>query len=224
MTDIQISIRSVQHFMYCKRRWGLLELNDDWAENAFVVKANILHQNVHESSHGFSDKSRSVNNSVALFNDNEEYNLYGITDRVEFIKDKNGVPINGLEGLYSVRIVEYKPTQPKKGDFNETDAIQVFAQKICADFVWKCSAECFIFYSDTKKRVKLPFDSDFRHYDETLKKLLREMREYISERKIPEREKGQKCSGCSMKDMCFPKSTRYIVRNEIYKSREVDME
>lgn len=205
--------------MYCKRRWGLLEINGDWAENAFVVKANILHENVHDGSHSFSDKTKTVRSSVSVYNDDEEYDLYGIADCVEFIKDKNGVAINGLDGLYSVRLVEYKPSMPALGEFNETDAIQVFAQKLCADYVWGCKCECFIYYSDKRKRVRLPFDSEFEKYDNMLKTLLSEMRGYISENSIPKREKGQKCSGCSIKDVCFPKNAEYNIRNEIEKLR-----
>ena len=37
-----INIRAIQHYMYCPRRFALLELNCDWAENAFVVKANLM--------------------------------------------------------------------------------------------------------------------------------------------------------------------------------------
>lgn len=216
-SERSINIRTIQHFMYCKRRWGLLEINRDWSENAFVVKANILHENVHDGTHSFSDKNKTVRSSVSVYNDKEEYDLYGIADCVEFIKDKNGVEINGLNGLYSVKLIEYKPTAPAVGEFNETDAIQVFAQKLCADFVWGCNCECFIYYSDKRKRVRLPFDTEFEKYDKTLKALLSEMRGYISENSIPERVKGQKCSGCSLKDICLPKSADYSVRKEIEK-------
>lgn len=214
-SEHSINIRTIQHFMYCKRRWGLLEINRDWSENAFVVKANILHENVHDGTHSFSDKNKTVRSSVSVYNDKEEYDLYGLADCVEFIKDKNGVEINGLNGLYSVKVIEYKPTTPAVGEFNETDAIQVFAQKLCADFVWGCNCECFIYYSDKRKRVRLPFDTEFEKYDKTLRALLSEMRGYISENSIPERIKGQKCSGCSVKDICFPKSNEYSVRKEI---------
>ena len=50
--DVTINIRDIQHYMYCPRRFALLEVNDDWAENAFVVKANLLHENVHSGEIG----------------------------------------------------------------------------------------------------------------------------------------------------------------------------
>lgn len=203
--------------MYCKRRWGLLEINGDWAENLFVIKAEIIHERVHQGLHSFSDKDKTARSSVSLYNDSEEYNLYGIADCIEFIKSNKGVKINGLPDLYNVRIAEYKPTPPKDGDFHQSDAIQVFAQKICADYIWHCNTQCYIYYAQTKKRIKLPFDMEFEKYDKMLKEYLRQMRDYLKKHKIPEREKGQKCSGCSLKDICFPKNIKYNVKSEIQK-------
>ena len=142
-----INIRTIQHYMYCPRRWGLLEINHDWTENAFVVKANIMHENVHDGSHNFSTSNKIVRSSVTLYND--------------------GVVIAGLPNRYLVKIIEYKPKPPKESDYHETDAIQVFAQKLCADFIWGCNAECFIYYSEIKKRIKLPFDTMYAHYEKS---------------------------------------------------------
>ncbi len=218
MNDLTVNIRDIQHFMYCPRRYSLLEINDDWAENYFVIKANLLHEHVHDGSHSFSDSNKLVRSNIAVYNDLPEYDLFGITDCVEFVKDRNGVEIKDLGGSFRVRIVEYKPKAPKGADFNETDAIQVFAQKICADFVWKCNCEAYIYYSDIRKRVRLPFDSEYEKYDAILKNILREIRNIREEKIIPPREKGQKCSGCSMADICFPKVRKYSVK-EIVMSR-----
>ncbi len=218
INETTINIRTIQHYMYCPRRWGLLEINNDWKENAFVVKADIMHKRVHDGSHDFLNKKKIVKSSITLYNDLPEYDLFGITDCIEFIKDKNGIEIQGLQDLYAVKIIEYKPKPPKDCDYHETDAIQVFAQKLCADYIWGSNAECFIYYSDIKRRISLPFDSMFEYYDKILKKLLGEMREIIKKHQIPIRKKGQKCMGCSMKDVCFYKDSAYSVKNEIYKN------
>ena len=224
MNPDTINIRTIQHFMYCPRRYALLELNDDWAENAFVVKANLIHQNVHDGSHRFSDNTKIVRSEIAVYNDLLEYDIFGITDCIEFIKNPNGSEICGLDGKYNVKIVEYKPKAPKNSEYNEADAIQVFAQKICADFIWKCSSEAYIYYSDTRKRVKLPFENEYEKYDGLLKKLLSQMRELLKKQEIPPRQKGQKCSGCSMADICFPKERKYNVRDIIMTQKGADFE
>ena len=40
MTD-QIALRDLQHFLYCPHRWGLMHIDCAWAENYYVVKANL---------------------------------------------------------------------------------------------------------------------------------------------------------------------------------------
>ena len=37
MKTQEIAIRSIQHYMYCPHRWGLMEIDRAWAENAFVT-------------------------------------------------------------------------------------------------------------------------------------------------------------------------------------------
>ncbi len=222
MNDRTLNIRCIQHYMYCPRRFALLELNDDWLENAYVVKANIQHQHVHDGSHSYSDSKKIVRSDIAVYNDEDDYDIFGVTDCIEFVRNSKGVPVNGCNGLFDVRIIEYKPRAPRNSDFNETDAIQVFAQKICADSIWKCNSEAYIYYSDTRKRVKLPFDAEYEKYDATLKKLLSEMRTVIQLRNIPSRRRGQKCSGCSIADICFSKEKHYSVRDIIMSQKGSD--
>ena len=125
---------------------------------------------------------------MTLYNDLPAYNLYGVADCIEFVKNQKGVKVQGLPDLYHVKIVEYKPKPPKECAYHETDAIQVFAQKICADFIWGCD------------------------------ELLCEMRQFIDKHEIPLRRKGQKCTGCSMKEMCFYKTAAYSVKKEIFQN------
>lgn len=45
MNDKTINIRCIQHYMYCPRRFALLELNDDWQEKKRSV---IIHPYLNE--------------------------------------------------------------------------------------------------------------------------------------------------------------------------------
>ena len=121
-----------------------------------------------------------------------------------------------LDGTFRVEIVEYKPTKPKAGEFNQTDAIQVYAQKLCVDNVFHCNSRCFLYYADVRRRSELPFDTQGAEYDKMLCDYLGKMREILAADIIPKRVKGQKCSGCSLSDMCFPKVKKYSVKNTIF--------
>ena len=214
-----INIRDIQHYMYCPRRFALTRVNGDWAENAFVVMANIMHENVHSGRHNVKSSSKIEKSSVALYND--ELDIYGVADCVEFEKSAGGCAVPGLEGRYKVKLVEYKPTQPRDGEIRETDAIQVFAQKLCADYVWHCDSEGWLYYSDTRKRVRLPFDTDFDRYYALLTGLLAGMRSCLENGFIPPKPQGQQCGGCSVENLCLSKTVKYDVKSLVIKGEDV---
>lgn len=204
MTEHVIAIRSIQHYLYCPHRWGLLEINKAWAENAFVTKANLIHERVHNPEKQYSGRGKKVFTCVPVYNDEPEYNLYGVADCIEAVCDEKGVEIGGIEGKYKLCIVEYKPTKPKDRDYNEDDLLQVFAQKLCVDYIFGCDCEAVIYYSDVKKRMSLPLSENYQACSEKLVSTLSEMRRNISDGYIPPIKKDRHCSGCSMKDICMP--------------------
>lgn len=183
-----LSIRSLQHYLYCPHRWGLMEIDRAWAENYFVVKANRLHDRAH-SGKKYALRGKKVYTDVYVWND--ELGLVGKTDCIEERKD----------GLC---IVEYKPTKPEAGDARHEDAMQLFAQTLCARQVFgrPCAAE--IYYADVKKRVSISFESDWAAYEAELKDMMAEMRDCLDKGLVPPVRKGQNCGGCSMKDLCMP--------------------
>lgn len=208
MNEEGIAIRTVQHYLYCPHRWGLMEIGQAWAENVFVTKANLIHERVHDPDRQYVSRGKRVFTSVWVYLDDAEYNLHGIVDCLELTEDQQGVSIDGSEKRYRLCIVEYKPTKPKGKDFHEEDLMQVFAQKLCVDNVFGCDCDAVIYYADVKKRIALPLREHYGEYREELRQALREMREYLAVGKIPSIRKGQKCNGCSMKDLCMPKISR----------------
>ncbi len=211
MIKDDIAIRSIQHYLYCPHRWGLLEIDCAWAENVFVTKANLLHDRVHNPKASYSSSGKKCYTSVSVYNDKSEYNLYGVTDCIEVTGNENS----------NLCIVEYKPSKPKNKDYNFDDLMQVFAQKICVDYVFNCDCDGVLYYADVKKRIRLPLKENFSEYDDILKRTLAEMRDLISKGKIPEIVKKRNCSGCSMKDICMPTlKTPVSVRDSIKKVLE----
>ena len=183
MTGSEISIRSIQHYLYCPHRWGLLEIDCAWSENYYVTKANLLHRRVHEIG-TYSSRAKKSYTSVTVYNDLPQYDVYGVVDCLE---------TSG--GLYN--IVEYKPSKPKSEEYNHDDLMQVFAQKLCVDHVFGCDCKGYIYYADVKKRICLPLAENFEKYHAELLTLLSDIRDHIEKGSIPPVKKGQKCAGCS---------------------------
>ena len=84
------------------------------------------------------------------------------------------------------------------------------------DNVFHCNSRCFLYYADVRRRSELPFDTQGAEYDKMLCDYLGKMREILAADIIPKRVKGQKCSGCSLSDMCFSKVKKYSVKNTIF--------
>lgn len=224
MSTLQIAIRSIQHYMYCPHRWGLLEIDRAWAENAFVTKANLMHDRVHNPDKNYIARGKKVFTSVQVYNDLAPYHLYGVTDCLELTPDEQGISVAGTKGKYNICIVEYKPTKPKEKEYHEEDLMQVFAQKLCVDYVFGSDCEAILYYADVKKRIQVPVKENFETYDCQLRTLLSEMRYFLERGIIPPIRKGQKCSGCSMRDLCMPSMKRSRdFRSEIRKIQETEV-
>ena len=213
-----VNIRDIQHYMYCPRRFALLNVNNDWHENAYIVLANIMHENVSSGKHKVISPNKYELSNVYLYED--DIDILGIADCIEFIPDTAGTYIERFDGCFKINIIEYKPTKPKTADFNETDAIQAFGYKLCADHIWHCEAGAYIYYKDVHKRIKLPFTSEYDKYKKMLYNCIENMNDILMKNSIPFREKTQNCSGCSLHDICMPKATKINIKKQILDTLE----
>lgn len=183
-----VTIRSLQHFLYCPHRWGLMEIDRAWTENYFVVKANAVHERVH-SGESYTARGGKTFTDVEIWND-----TFGIVGKLDCVEYRGKKPV----------IVEYKPSKPKDGVIRHEDAMQLFAQKLCLDQILHTDCGTEIYYSDVKKRFSVNFSDERDSWLNELTELLSEMRRCLQSGIIPPVRKKQKCSGCSMKDLCMP--------------------
>ena len=49
-----LQISGIQHFAFCRRRWALIHIEGQWAENARTVGGTIFHERAHDA--GLSEK------------------------------------------------------------------------------------------------------------------------------------------------------------------------
>ncbi len=212
----QISLRRIQHFLYCPHRWGLCEIEQLWADNLFVAQADLMHERVHDPDYVRVSRGIKTYCGVSVYHDGLDYGLYGVTDCIEARSDPGGVAIPGENGRYQLCIVEYKPTKPKNREWNEEDLMQIFAQKLCVDHVFGGNCEAAVYYADVRKRVVLPVREEYARLDRELKEVLVQMRTMLKLGKVPPIPRQQRCTGCSMKDVCLPvKKAGTLVRGRI---------
>jgi hypothetical protein len=58
----------------------------------------------------------------------------------------------------------------------------------------------------------MPFDEEYDRYKALLDDLVGKMQNVMESGVIPPKIKGQKCSGCSIKDLCMPKTKKYSIK------------
>jgi len=199
-------IRSIQHYLYCPHRWGLIEFDCSFAENVFVYKGNLVHSAV-DNNKGSTLRGSKRENSVHVYND--EWGIVGIVDCLEFKVKPEGTFVPKWKESFDISIVEYKASAPKNEMIHYDDKMQLLAQKICIDNLFNTDCNALLYYADTKKRFPVNYiDRDYIFLRQTLK----EMDEWHKRYAIPPIEKTQNCNGCSMKDICLP--MKRVIENE----------
>ena len=200
-----IPIRALQHYLYCPHRWGMLYMNDAWSDNAFTVKADIMHQRV--DGGGLLDSGKGIKKFGDITVYDEQLGIYGKADCLE---------LSESGGATHVKIVEYKPTMPGNGPAL-SDRLQVYAQYRCVKRLFDGEISAYIYYSDVRRRVKIDFDSED---EELLLSTVGKIKEAIREEKIPLPVKSDKCNGCSLEDACMPRIRGRNVKAMILEENE----
>src|SRR5690625_2878855 len=123
-----LMLSGIQHFVFCRRQWALIHIEQEWDENLLTIEGHHVHEKVDDVS--FQEKRGDKLYIRALPIHSSTLGISGICDMVEFIKDENGVSIHGESDLYIPKPIEYKKGKPKK---HEADILQLVAQVLCLE-------------------------------------------------------------------------------------------
>ena len=45
-----LMISGIQHFLFCKRQWALIHIENQWSENSLTAEGRIMHNRVHDGT------------------------------------------------------------------------------------------------------------------------------------------------------------------------------
>ena len=45
-----LQISGLQHFLFCRRQWALIHIEQQWQENYWTVDGSIFHEHAHDSN------------------------------------------------------------------------------------------------------------------------------------------------------------------------------
>lgn len=211
--DNELLLSGIQHFQFCKRQWALIHVEQQWEEDVRTVEGQYLHQ---KADQPFMREKRGDKLIVrAMPVRSRAMGVTGVCDVVEFIRSEDGVPIQGADGKYVVRPVEYKRGKPKRG--NE-DVVQLAAQAICLEEMLMCEIGTgFIYYHEIRHRVEVDLTEEIK---ERVKDIFKEMNNYFTRRHTPKVKTGPRCRSCSLQHICLPelmnkRSVRSYVEGKI---------
>ena len=140
--DAYLMLSGIQHFAFCRRQWALIHLEQQWEENVRTMDGNLMHERVHDDSIREKRGDRIITRAMAV--SSPRLGLSGECDAVEFHRDKNGIPVFGMEGTFRIVPVEYKRGSPKE---NDCDVLQLTAQALCLEDMLCCEIpEGFLYY------------------------------------------------------------------------------
>jgi CRISPR-associated exonuclease Cas4 len=198
--DEYLQMNGIQHFVFCKRQWALMTIEQVWVENALTREGHYLHETTDKPF--FDEKRKGVIIVRAMPLVSHELGLNGIADVVEFIEDPNGIKIAKREGLWRPYIVEYKKGR-KKNDLR--DIVQLVAEVMALEEMLSTEIhESAIYYKQTNKREKVVISQELK---ENTKCFSEEMHEIVREGITPKASSGKVCSLCSLNNLCMPRLT-----------------
>lgn len=211
--DELLMISGIQHYAFCRRQWGLIHLEQQWAENVLTFEGRQMHRRADDPY--FSETRGDVLVSRAMPLVSSRLGLYGVADVVEFhavvgALETNKVRLTGRKGWWLPYPVEYKRGNRKDGDYDE---VQLCAQAIALeDMLGVAVEEGALYYGERERRVGVRFDKPLR---ERVYGLAAEMHRDFSSGITAKALYEPKCGSCSLEALCKPKmsviaTSRYL--------------
>lgn len=206
--DDYLLISGIKHFKFCRRRWALIHIEQQWQENALTVDGHIMHEAVHDS--GFTKKRGRILLSRGIPVKSDRLKIHGICDMVELIQDDGGVPIKGRSGKFRIYPVEYKHGVP-----DDADLWHLCAQVLCLEEMFVTDIpEGAAYYGGLRHRQVYEITSELRN--EVIAAIL-EMNELMKRGHTPKVRTQKACKNCSMKEICTPELMRSVSAKEYVK-------
>lgn len=213
MVSEDLMLSGLKHFRFCRRRWALIHVEQQWVENSLTLEGKYMHETVHDD--GFTQRRGSLILSRGMPVRSSSLGITGVCDMVELMNDDAGVPIVGREGRYRIYPVEYKRGRPEDSGADEW---QLCAQALCLEEMFSTSIpEGAIYYGATRHRLRVELTSELR---EAVKDAINEMHRIFDKHETPRVKPKPACKSCSMREICQPalmsiRSAREYVENAL---------
>lgn len=215
--DELLPLSGIQHFIFCRRQWALIHVENQWQENVLTVEGKLLHKRVDDPFFTETRSGTIIARAVPV----ASYRLgfSGVCDVVEFIDSSEGVKLPGREGLYLPAPVEYKRGKPK---IDPCDRAQLCAQAMCLEEMLSVSIQTgYLYYGETRHRVEVELDADLR---KIVGQMADEMHAYFQRGYTPRVKPSKACRSCSLTEICLPGLLEETLPASQYIRRQLEKE
>ena len=199
--DALVPLSALQHLLFCERQCALIHQEQIWIENRLTVEGAYMHR---RTDAGSDEKRRDLVIVRGLPIRSAKLGLSGRADLVEFrrLGRGPGVTLDGREGWWAPRPVEYKRGRPKR---HRADEVQLCAQALCLEEMFDVRVpHGDLFYGTRKRRSKVVLDKSLRR---TTKEAAGRLHALLSQTEPPPPEyQSRKCDSCSLVSACLPKA------------------
>ncbi len=196
-------LSGIQHFEFCRRQWALIHIEQQWAENYRTTAGELMHKKAHEEMSVEKRGKLLIMRGLRIAS--ASLGISGQCDVVEFHQRKQGINLEGYDGLWQVVPVEYKRGTKKDG---LEDEVQLCAQAICLEEMFLTEiSKGYLFYGENKRREEVVFTSELRSHVEGI---CGEMHSLYKRGYTPKVKTTKKCKSCSLKDLCLPKLNKNL--------------
>lgn len=199
--DQYLMLSGLQHFLFCRRQWALIHIEQQWKENELTTDGAIFHSRVHDES------AIELRNGILTVRGmkiaSRQLGVSGACDAVEFIQSEDGVTLRNRKGKWLPVPIEYKRG---KSDILNADAAQLCAEAMCLEEMLCCSLDYgYLFWGEKHRREKVAFDAELRN---TVMDSLREMHQDYERGYTPKVKQHRGCKNCSLREICLPEITK----------------
>ena len=190
-------LSGIQHFIFCRRQWALIHVEQQWQENVLTTEGQILHRRADDPF--FTEKRKGVIIARSVPVSSPGLGLTGVCDVVEFTAGPEGVHLPGRDGFYQPAPVEYKRGKKKH---DHCDEAQLCAQAMCLEEMLVTTIpQGTIYYAQTRRRETVAFTADLR---DQVRQAVREMHAYAQRGYTPKVKPFKGCRACSLAEVCLP--------------------
>jgi CRISPR-associated exonuclease Cas4 len=213
--DDLLPLSGIQHFLFCRRQWALIHVEQQWQENVLTAEGRIMHNRADDPF--FTETRNGVITARSVPIASYRLGLSGVCDVVEFTLSPDGVKLPDRDGLYLPAPVEYKRGREKR---DPCDEAQLCAQAICLEEMLAVTIpRGYLYYGQTRHRVVVELTAELR---DLVREMSEEMHAYFQRGYTPRVKTSKACRACSLADVCLPRLQEKVMPASKYIKQQIE--